>query len=105
MGGVTGCWYGCCTPEVAALPDGGWKNTDKGWVIDDRRVEHLRREWAATSARIDRMQADYPKCKGCGQPALALDAAGLCSKVTESHRTYRARLGLSPVPAGRGGRR
>ncbi|MBQ9916907.1 MAG: hypothetical protein IJO71_06870 [Microbacterium sp.] len=105
MGGVTGCRYGCCTPEVAALPDGGWKSTEKGWVIDDRRAEHLRREWAATSARIDRTQGDYPRCKGCGQRVLALDAAGLCSRVTESHKAYRARLGLPPVPAGRGGRR
>ncbi|MCW2165088.1 hypothetical protein B0I12_002243 [Microbacterium hydrothermale] len=25
------CAYGCCTAEVAALPNGGWSTTDKGW--------------------------------------------------------------------------
>ena len=108
MGVVTkGCKLGCCSPEVAALPRGGW--SEDGSTIDSRRREHLRREWAATSARIDRMQGDYPKCKLCGQPAMRLDAAGLCSKVTDSHKTQRVRLGLPPVPApaprARGGRR
>lgn len=110
MGVVTkGCKLGCCSPEVAALPRGGWD--EAGSKIDGRRTEHLRREWAATSARIDRMQDDYPKCKLCGQPALRLDAAGLCSKITDSHKTQRVRLGLPPVPTpapagrGRGGRR
>lgn len=110
MGVVTkGCKLGCCSLEVAALPRGGW--SEDGLKIDERRAEHLRREWAATSARIDRMQGDYPKCKLCGQPAMRLDAAGLCSKVTDAHKAQRVRLGLPPVPApapaarGRGGRR
>lgn len=94
-----GCRLGCCTPEVAALADGGWKSAEKGWAIDDRRREHLRREWAATAARIDRMQSDYPKCKLCGQATLRLDAAGLCSKIDTSHKAYRVRLGLPAVPA------
>lgn len=110
MGVVTkGCKLGCCTAEVAALPRGGWD--DAGSKIDPRRREHLRREWAATSARIDRMQGDYPKCKLCGQATMRLDAAGLCTKVTDAHKAHRVRLGLPPVPApapaarGRGGRR
>lgn len=109
MAAAKGCMLGCCTAEVASLPRGGW--ADDGSKIDERRREHLRREWAATSARIDRMQGDYPKCKLCGQAAMRLDAAGLCSKVTASHKTQRVRLGLPPVPApvvaprGRGGRR
>lgn len=91
------CKLGCCTSAAERLPRGGW--SEDGLTIDPRRAEHNRRVWAATSARIDRMHADYSKCKACGQPALALDAAGLCSKVTESHKTYRVRMGLPPVPA------
>lgn len=85
---MTGCRFGCCTPEAAALPDGGWKSTEKGWAIDERRAEHLRREWAATSARIDKAQSDYPKCP-CGQRVLALDKFGLCSKTTDEHQRRR----------------
>lgn len=94
---AAGCSLGCCSPEVAELRDGGW--SDDGTKIDPRRREHLRREWAATSARIDRLQGDYPKCKLCGQSAMRLDAAGLCSKITAAHKTYRVRLGLPAVPA------
>jgi hypothetical protein len=94
-----GCRLGCCTPEVAALPDGGWTTSDKGWKLDDRRREHVAREWREKSAQIDRMQADYPKCKLCGQAALRLDVAGLCSKIDEAHKAYRVRLGLPAVPA------
>lgn len=91
-----GCRFGCCGAEVAALPNGGW--SADGLTIDPRRREHLRREWAATSARIDRMQGDYPKCKICGQRVFALDGAGLCSKVTDDHKANRVRVGLPPAP-------
>lgn len=94
---AAGCKLGCCTSEVAALPNGGWSGD--GAKIDPRRREHLRREWAATSARIDRMQSDYPRCKLCRQPVMMLDAAGLCSKISDAHKAHRVRLGLPPVPA------
>lgn len=92
----SGCKLGCCSPEVAALPRGGW--SEDGLTIDPRRREHLRREWVATSTRIDRMQGDYSKCKLCAQSTLRLDAAGLCSKVTEAHRAHRVRVGVPAVP-------
>lgn len=82
------CTYGCCTAEVAALPNGGWSTTDKGWTLDDRRREHVTREYAAISARIDRAHADNPKCP-CGQHALALDESGLCSKTDDEHQRRR----------------
>lgn len=100
---AAGCSLGCCSPEVAELRDGGW--SDDGTKIDPRRREHLRREWAATSARIDRRHADYPQCKLCGQRTLFLDAAGLCSKVKGEHEAHRVRRGVSTVPAQRGRRR
>ena len=93
----SGCKRGCCSAEVSLLPRGGW--SEDGAIIDPRRREHLRREWVATSARIDRMQSDYPKCKLCGQSTLRLDAAGLCSKVTEAHKVHRVRVGTPPIPA------
>lgn len=83
---MAGCRLECCTPEVAALPAGGW--SADGLTIDPRRREHLRREWSATSARIDRKHADYLKCP-CGQRAMALDKFGLCSKVDARHQERR----------------
>lgn len=100
---AAGCALGCCTADVAELPNGGW--SEDGTKIDPRRREHLTREWAATSARLDRRHADYPKCKLCGQRAMFLDAAGLCSKVKGAHEAYRVRLGLPAVPAQKGRRR
>ncbi|WP_295821592.1 hypothetical protein [uncultured Microbacterium sp.] len=73
---------------MAALPNGGWSTTDKGWKLDDRRREHVAREYAAISARIDRAHADYPKCP-CGQRAIALDKHGLCSKKDIEHDRRR----------------
>lgn len=83
---ATACRFGCCSPEVDALPRGGW--SEDGLTIDPRRQEHVRREWAATSARIDKVQGDYPKCP-CGQRALALDKFGLCAKVDVRHQERR----------------
>ena len=98
------CKLGCCTSAAERLPRGGW--SEDGLTLDPRRQEHNRRVWAATSARIDRMHADYPVCKVCGQRAMVLDAAGTCSKITDAHKTHRVRLGFPAVtvPA-RGGRR
>ncbi|MGZ0067835.1 hypothetical protein [Microbacterium arborescens] len=96
----TGCRLGCCTPEVAALPDGGWSSTEKGWTLDVRRREHVRRERAAEFARIDQMHAEiYPACRLCGQRAIRLDTFGLCSKTGEAHKARRG--GLTFAPAGR----
>lgn len=89
------CAYGCCTAEVAALPNGGWSTADKGWKLDDRRREHVTREYAAISARIDRTHSDYPKCP-CGQQAMALDKFGLCSKTDIEHLRRR---GVHSAPA------
>ncbi|RKE60442.1 hypothetical protein [Microbacterium sp. AG238] len=87
------CKFGCCTREVAALPDGGWSLTDKGWVLDIRRQEHVRRERAAELARIDQMHAAiYRACAACGQLAIRLDTFGLCSKTTEVHNVRRGGL-------------
>ncbi|MDD7963330.1 hypothetical protein [Microbacterium thalli] len=92
------CKFGCCTPEVAALPDGGW--SADGLVLDDRRREHVRRERAAEFARIDQMHAAiYRACAVCGQLAIRLDTFGLCSKNTETHKARRG--GLTFAPAGR----
>lgn len=94
------CKFGCCTPEVAALPDGGWSSTDKGWVLDIRRQEHVRREREAEFARIDQMHAAiYPVCALCGQRTIRLDTFGLCSKTTDAHKARRG--GLTFAPAGR----
>ncbi|MGQ7313398.1 hypothetical protein ACUOFU_16955 [Microbacterium arabinogalactanolyticum] len=40
--------------------------------------------------RIDAAQADYPTCGLCGQRAIALDKFGLCSKVSQAHKDWRA---------------
>lgn len=59
-------------------------------------------EWslnAGARARIDvELQAidiaheakGFPKCELCGQRCRKLDEFGLCSKVSESHREWRA---------------
>jgi hypothetical protein len=92
------CKFGCCTAEVAALPDGGW--SPDGLVLDDRRREHVRREREAEFARIDQMHAAiYRPCAVCGQLAIRLDTFGLCSKNTETHKARRG--GLTFAPAGR----
>ncbi|KTS09093.1 hypothetical protein RSA3_14250 [Microbacterium testaceum] len=66
--------------------------------MDERRAEHLRREWAATSARIDKAQSDYPKCP-CGQRVTALDKHGLCSKADVEHRRRRGDFSASKAKA------
>lgn len=94
------CGFRCCTREVAALTDGGWSLTDKGWVLDVRRQEHVRRERAAELTRIDQMHAAiYRQCAACGQLAIRLDTFGLCSKTTDAHKARRG--GLTFAPAGR----
>ncbi|TDL43858.1 hypothetical protein [Microbacterium oleivorans] len=93
------CEYGCCSAEVAALKDGGWVSTEKGYVLDPRRRKHVDRVIAEAMARADRMQADLPRCRLCGHRALRLDAFGLCSKISESHKA--ARGGITFQPAGR----
>lgn len=84
------CAAGCCTVEAASLPDGGWKQTDKGWVLDPRRREHVRLQWRRESDRIDQAQARLPRCALCGQRAVTLDRFGLCSKSKGEHAAWRA---------------
>lgn len=76
------------TPE---LPDGGWSNTEKGWVLHPSQEARNRAEVAAALAEIDRRQAHYPVCglPGCGQRTIQLDKFGLCTKVSESHASIR----------------
>lgn len=50
-------------------------------------------------ARIDAAQADYPTCVLCGQRAIALDKFGLCSKVSQAHKDWRA-IARSDMKAG-----
>jgi len=38
---------------------------------------------------VDMIHEDWPKCRACGQTTYRLDAFGLCSKTTESHRQRR----------------
>lgn len=84
------CNLGCCSAEVTALPDGGWKQTDKGWALDPRRREHVRREWRHESDRIDLAQAGLPQCALCGQRAVRLDRFGFCSRSKGEHEAWRA---------------
>lgn len=87
------CKFGCCSAEVAALADGGWSSTEKGWVLDIRRQEHVRREREAEFARIDQMHAAiYPVCGLCGSRTMRLNAFGLCPRITEAHRARRGGL-------------
>ncbi|MEV8269134.1 hypothetical protein AB0P19_02230 [Microbacterium oleivorans] len=44
----------------------------------------------AALAEIDQRQAHHPTCALCGQRALKLDKLGLCSKVSEPHKKWRA---------------
>ncbi|MFD6699715.1 MULTISPECIES: hypothetical protein [unclassified Microbacterium] len=39
---------------------------------------------------IDRKQAGSPTCALCGQRANQLDKYGLCSKVSDDHKDWRA---------------
>ena len=41
-------------------------------------------------AEVDTQQRNAPTCALCGQRAAELDRYGLCSKVTEDHKTWRA---------------
>jgi hypothetical protein len=72
------------------MKDGGWANTDKGWVLDPSQTARVREELAAQMARIDRVTSNYPKCQICGQKCIRLDPAGLCSKVDARHVADRA---------------
>lgn len=76
--------------EANELRDGGWSLTEKGWVLDPSQTERVRALQAEEMARIDRAQAHYPQCALCGQRATSLDRFGLCSKVSDPHKEWRA---------------
>lgn len=65
-------------------------NTDKGWVLNPLRREHVDRVNRAASAAIDKAQAHYPTCALCGQRCIRLDKYGLCSKDKGEHAAWRA---------------
>jgi hypothetical protein len=88
--GGSSCEFGCCTPEATALPDGGWSQNDKGWVLHPLRVEHVSRVNRAAMAAIDKAQAGSPTCALCGQRVNRPDRYGLCSKTTDAHKAWRA---------------
>jgi hypothetical protein len=72
------------------MKDGGWANTDKGWVLHPSQQERVRLEHVANMARIDKIQAGYPECALCGQRTIKLDRFGLCSRISEPHKAWRA---------------
>lgn len=44
----------------------------------------------AALAAIDHQQRNAPTCRLCGQRANQLDKYGLCSKVSDDHKDWRA---------------
>lgn len=56
------------------------------WVYDDaarKRVE-------AALAKIDARHEGKPECALCGQRVNVLDRFGLCSKISDPHKEWRA---------------
>lgn len=73
-----------------AMIDGGWRLTERGWEIDPSQVERVRKVVSKALKRISKQQAlTCPACHLCGQRALRLDRAGLCSKTTADHQARR----------------
>lgn len=58
----------------------------KEWVFDDDAKARV----AAELAAIDMSHEGKPTCALCGQRCNSLDRAGLCSKVSEAHKDWRA---------------
>jgi hypothetical protein len=90
------------TPEAAEEVRRGMPNGDHAevievaekageWVLD----EDARARIDAEYERIERLQADLPRCVVCGQRCTRLAKDGTCSKVSERsepHRAYRAEV-------------
>ena len=55
-----------------------WAPTEKGRAQAQAHLDDI--------ARIHTL---YPKCSLCGQHAIQLDKFGLCSKISDSHKTWR----------------
>lgn len=72
------------------MKDGGWMDTEKGWVLHPSEEPRVRENHRATMARIDKAQAHYPTCALCGQRCIKLDRFGLCSKEKGEHAEWRA---------------
>lgn len=70
------------------------EETAEQWVLD-------REVTVAALAEIDRRQAHHPTCALCGQRALKLDKFGLCSKVSEPHKKWRAETRAEQQASGR----
>lgn len=58
------------------------------WVLDDAARGRIDAEYA----RIEALHAGKPECSLCGQRANALDEYGLCSKVSDPHKEWRAQM-------------
>lgn len=61
---------------------------EQRWTYDDA----VRARVGAALAKVDAAHAGYPRCALCGQRSLKLDRFGLCSKVTDAHKDWRARV-------------
>lgn len=64
------------------------------WVLD-------REVTIAALAEIDQRQAHHLTCALCGQRTLKLDKFGLCSKVSEPHKKWRAETRAEQQATGR----
>jgi len=79
------------TTATRATSGGGWSfDADKGWTLDPAMKEQNDAELRAALAAIDTSHAHLPTCALCGQRCLKRDRYGLCSKVTEAHKAWRA---------------
>lgn len=76
--------------NAVAKPD---ESAEK-WVLD-------REVTVAALAEVDQRQAHHPTCALCGQRTLRLDRFGLCSKVSEPHKKWRAETRAEQQALGR----
>lgn len=60
--------------------------SDAAYVFDDAARARAQVELD----RIDVKQAGHPTCALCGQRAATLDRFGLCRKVSDPHKDWRA---------------
>lgn len=74
-----------------AMVDGGWRFRDdgRGWELDPSQTERVRKVVGKILKRIAKEQRSAPACHLCGQRAVRLDRAGLCSKTSGEHQRVR----------------
>ncbi len=66
----------------------------QAWTLD-------REITTAALAEIDRHHAQHPTCALCGQRTIKLDRFGLCSKISEPHKKWRAETRAEQQATGR----